>query len=106
MELLAKLQGEDPFFMAPLIPEHMGTLSKPIMVKSLVSNGFAKRDRNSGVDFDYAGLVPHCRLHWFPYRLVSTLTQRFVTASNLMEPGMTLCKPTSLRFESLLTQAA
>jgi len=35
MELLAKLNGEDPFFMEPLQLEHMGTLKNPIMVKSL-----------------------------------------------------------------------
>merc|ERR1712072_211687 len=34
-ELLSKLNGEDPFFMAPLQVEHMGTKANPITVKSL-----------------------------------------------------------------------
>ena len=62
MELLAKLQGEDPFFMEPLRVERMGTLKSPIMVKSLVSYSYSWQGRTFS-DFRVESLALLLRLH-------------------------------------------
>lgn len=76
-ELLSKLNGEDPFFMEPLKVDYMGTLQKPIVVKSLVSSERPPFWSQSGLRLNQmaatTGPLTHHWLLWLPRRLVSVI---------------------------------